>query len=372
MKPYKPDAMPPDSLDYRLLLPLVGQANAELARYDGLLQSVPDPEVMLSPLTTQEAVLSSKIEGTQVTMDEVLRQDAGIVHEGEKGEDIQEIANYRTALLGAKDYLHDRPVSLVSVRQMHQILMGGVRGQDKAPGEFRRDQNWIGRHGCTMEQAGFVPPDPLQLHDHLQKWESYMASDDLDALVQTAVMHAQFELIHPFKDGNGRIGRILIPLFLYQKRKLSHPMFYLSEYLESHRGEYYARLQGISAGGDWNSWITFFLRAITEQAQQNSGRVRSIQKLYDDMKEDIRKATHSQYTAHLLDAMFSKPIFRVNDFAGRLQKAHGIHKATTHNLLRRLKDVMILQEIQSGGGRRSAILCFPKLIYIVEGRDLFV
>lgn len=191
--------------------------------------------------------------------------------------------------------------------ELHRILLDSVRGQNKTPGEFRRDQNWIGKAGCTIEEASFVPPSPLRLLDYLQAWERYLDSDDVDYLLQVAVIHAQFELIHPFKDGNGRIGRILIPLFLYQKRALSQPMFYLSEYLEDNRDEYYERLRAISIQGDWNGWIAFFLRAIATQAVQNSKRVNAIMALYEEMKIAIQGATHSQYSVHLLDAIFDKP-----------------------------------------------------------------
>lgn len=262
MVPYVPCELPLTNLDYQRLLPLVGKANATLARYDGLLQGIPNPAVMLSPLTTQEAVLSSKIEGTQATVDEVLEHEAGMLKEGKKFQDIQEISSYRQALFVAREYLKDYPIRLSFVRELHRLLMNSVRGQDKTPGEFRKDQNWIGAYGCSIEQATFVPPNPFQLPDHLQAWERYMDADDVDFLLQTAVVHAQFELLHPFKDGNGRIGRILIPLFLYQKRALSQPMFYLSEYLEHHREEYYQRLRAISSEGDWNGWIGFFYRRL--------------------------------------------------------------------------------------------------------------
>lgn len=370
MQPYAPHSLPLSNLDYRVLLPLVGQANAALARYDGLLQGIPNPAVMLSPLTTQEAVLSSKIEGTQATVDEVLEQEAGLLKEGEKFQDIQEISNYRHALFAAREHLKDYPIRLGFVRELHRILMDSVRGQDKTPGEFRKDQNWIGRHGCTMEQASFVPPNPIQLPDHLQAWEHYLCSDDVDFLMQTAVVHAQFELLHPFKDGNGRIGRILIPLFLYQKRALSQPMFYLSEYLESHREEYYQRLKAISAEGDWNGWIAFFLQAIVTQAGQNSSRVTAIQALYEEMKLAIQEATHSQYTVHVLDAIFSKPIFRSSDLTATLLKEYGIHEKTTPGLLRQMKEAGILRELQAGSGRRPATLCFPRLINLAEGREV--
>lgn len=370
MQPYVPDALPLTDLDYRLLLPLVGQANAALARYDGLLQGIPNPAVMLSPLTTQEAVLSSKIEGTQATVDEVLEQEAGLIKEGEKYKDIQEISNYRSALFRAREYLQDYPIRLGFVRELHRILMDSVRGQDKMPGEFRKDQNWIGKPGCPIEEASFVPPSPLQLPDHLQAWERYLDGDDVDFLLQAAVVHAQFELIHPFKDGNGRIGRILIPLFLYQKRALSQPMFYLSEYLENHREEYYERLRAISGAGDWNGWIAFFLRATARQAVQNGERVSAIKALYEEMKIAIQETTHSQYSVHLLDALFSKPIFRTSDLAQQLAAEYGIHEKTTPGLLRQLKDAGILRELQASSGRRAATLCFPRLINRAEGREV--
>lgn len=370
MQPYVPDALPLADLDYRLLLPLVGQANAALARYDGLLQGIPNPAVMLSPLTTQEAVLSSKIEGTQATVDEVLEQEAGLLKEGEKYKDILEISNYRQALFKAREYLQDYPIRLGFVRELHRILLDSVRGQDKTPGEFRRDQNWIGKAGCLIEEASFVPPNPLQLPDYLEAWQRYLDSDDVDFLLQTAVVHAQFELLHPFKDGNGRIGRILIPLFLYQKHVLSQPMFYLSEYLENHREEYYQRLKAISAEGAWNDWIAFFLRATTAQAGQNAKRVAAIKALYDEMKVAIQETTHSQYSVHLLDAIFSKPIFRSSDLAQKLAAEYGIHEKTTPGLLRQLKEAGILRELQSGSGRRAATLCFPRLINLAEGREV--
>lgn len=370
MPPYVPCALPLSGLDYQRLLPLVGQANAALARYDGLLQGIPNPDVMLSPLTTQEAVLSSKIEGTQATVDEVLEQEAGLIKEGEKFQDIQEISNYRHALYAAREHLKDYPIRLAFVRELHRILMNSVRGQDKTPGEFRRDQNWIGKYGCTIEQASFVPPNPVQLPDYLQAFEHYLDSNDVDFLLQTAIVHAQFELLHPFKDGNGRIGRILIPLFLYQKRALSQPVFYLSEYLESHREEYYQRLKAISAEGDWDGWIAFFLQAIVTQAGQNSARVSAIQALYEEMKLAIQEATHSQYTVHVLDAIFSKPIFRSSDLTARLHKEFGIHEKTTPGLLRQMREAGILRELQAGSGRRPATLCFPQLINLAEGREV--
>lgn len=370
MKPYIPDNLPIHELDYQRLFSLVADASGELARYDGLLQGIPNPAVMLSPLTTREAVLSSKIEGTQATVDEVLEQEAGMTKEGEKYKDIQEISNYRSALYQARDYLQDYPIRLGFIRQLHKILMTSVRGENKEPGEFRRIQNWIGKAGCGIEEASFVPPDPMRLPEYLEALQDYMDRDDSNFLLQTAVVHAQFELLHPFKDGNGRIGRILIPLFLYQKKQLAEPMFYLSEYLENHRDEYYRRLNAISAEGDWNGWIAFFLQAIAYQAKDNSRRVRDMMALYETMKSQVHEVTHSQYSVYLLDAIFNKPIFRVSDTAKQLNLAYGIHEKTTADLLRQLKDAGILTILQPGSGRRSATLCFPALLNLAEGRKI--
>ncbi|MFK5947756.1 MAG: Fic/DOC family N-terminal domain-containing protein, partial [Methylococcales bacterium] len=226
MIPYIPNTLPIENLDFKQLFGLATMANAQLARYDGLLQGIPNPAVMLSPLTNQEAVLSSKIEGTQATVDEVLEHEAGLIKDGEKYKDIQEISNYRSALFQASEHIQTYPINLALVREIHKILLSSVRGQNKTPGDFRVDQNWIGKDGCLIEDASFVPPEPIQMQNSLDDWQTYLGGSDIDTLLQAAVMHAQFELIHPFKDGNGRIGRILIPLFLFQKKVLSQPMFY--------------------------------------------------------------------------------------------------------------------------------------------------
>lgn len=365
MNPYIPNELPLEHLDFKRLFAFVGNANAELARYDGLLQGVVNPAVLLSPLTTNEAVLSSKIEGTQATLDEVLEHEAGLAMDSEKKHDIQEIVNYRSALMQANDFLKDNPLSLYLIRQMHHTLLDSVRGENKSPGSFRIDQNWIGKYGCSMDEASFVPPSPLILQEYLTKWESYMQGDDIDTLVQLAIVHAQFELLHPFKDGNGRIGRLLIPLFLYKKKKLASPMFYLSAYLESHREEYYTRLAAISNDDDWNGWIEFFLKAIEIQAKENAKKVQDITALYDEMKDRIVAITHSQYAIQVLDALFNQPIFQTTDFVTRT----GISKQTAMKLLRQIREAGDLIVVRESSGRQAGILAFPALLSIAEGRD---
>lgn len=367
MQPYVPDALPLASLDYARIIRKVGPANAALARYDGLLQGVVNASVLLSPLTNSEAVLSSKIEGTQATVDEVLEYEAGMEFSGEKINDIQEVVDYRKTLTLAKEALAERPITLSLIRQMHGVLMDSVRGADKDPGKFRVDQNWIGPVGCPMQQATFAPPSPLQLLDHLQAFETYLGCDDFDALVQTAIVHAQFELIHPFKDGNGRIGRLMIPLFLFQKRALASPMFYLSEYLENHRDLYYARLRAISRDGDWTGWVEFFLDAIVAQARSNTDKARQIMTLYEEMKQRVAELTRSQYSIQLLDTLFDRPIFQSGDF---IQRSH-IPKETAAPILRKLREAGILHPLREASGRRPAILAFRDLLNRAEGRDVF-
>ena len=366
MQPYTPEVLPIKDLDKAALFTAAGEANAALARYDGLLMGMVNPAVMLSPLTNEEAVLSSKIEGTQATVEEVLEHEAGREYDEKKNRDIQEILNYRRALMLAKESVEDRSIRLALVREMHRILMESVRGQDKEPGQFRNEKNWIGTAGCTIEQATFVPPNPLQLVDHLQQWEIYLGIDDIDPIVQTAIVHAQFELLHPFKDGNGRIGRLLIPLFLYSKKRLASPMFYLSAYLESHRDEYYARLRAISQEGDWTGWCAFFLQAVIAQAQQNGRTLREIMDLYEATKVQVRAVTHSPHSPQLIDALFDRPIFTAADIAKRAD----VPKPTAHKLIRSLLDEGVLEILREASGTRPAILAFAELLNTLERKQL--
>ncbi len=366
MKPYIPESLPIETLDYKRLIKQVGRANAELARYDGLLQAIVNPEILLSPLTTREAVLSSKIEGTQATLDEVLKQEAGISVEDEnKRKDIREIVNYRSALILAEKTLADRPVSLFLIRQMHKVLMESVRGHSRNPGEFRKRQNWIGKPGASIKEASFVPPEPHVLTDQLQALEQYIQSDDVDVLIQCAVVHAQFELIHPFLDGNGRIGRLLIPLFLYYKKRLSRPMFYMSAYLENYRDVYYEKLANISKEKDWNGWLEFFLRAVSQQAVANSTIVQRILELYKNMKDHIFDVTRSQYSLKILDAIFDRPIFRPTDMLNKTN----IPKQTLMPILKQLQEAGILDVLREARGRQAAVLVFSRLLEITEGRE---
>jgi Fic family protein len=364
MKPYIPEELPPASLDYQGLIGLVGEASAALARYNGLLQAMVNPEILLSPLTTKEAVLSSRIEGTQATVDEVLQHEAGMAAAGErKQQDIQEIVNYRSTLLQAEKELHKKPLSLFLIRQMHKTLLSSVRGAQKEPGTFRNRQNWIGTPGTPMERADYVPPEPHLVQQCMDDLEEYMQTDKDDVLLHSAVIHAQFEIIHPFLDGNGRIGRLLIPLFLFYKKRLARPMFYISEYLESNRDEYYAKLRQISLLKDWNGWLEFYLQAVQHQGTKNANRVLSILELYQQMRARIRGLARTQYASEITDALFDKPIFRASDVVKRTN----IPKQTIMPVLRQLLDANIIFKIREASGRRPAVMKFPELLAITEG-----
>ena len=373
MESYIPDHLPLKTINWEMHVSLIGKANAALARYDGILLGIVNPQVLLSPLTTREAVLSSRIEGTQASLEDVLQYEADM---GEPSEDetrkdtpavndIHEVINYRKAMGSAVEELNKHPFGINMIRELHRILLTGVRGKNKDPGEIRRIQNYIAPPGTPIERATFIPPTPPMIMDALSNWEEYFHSDEKDALVQLAVLKAQFELIHPFLDGNGRIGRMLVPLILFQKGIISSPMFYISAYLERNRDVYYERLRAISSEGDWNGWISFFLQALTEQADENSRKARAILALYNGMKQRVPEIIHSKYSIQAIDTIFSRPIFNSNDFARKSE----IPMVSVKRILRELKEYSILSVLREGKGRQPAIYVFSQLIEITEREE---
>lgn len=350
-------------------MPLIGKANRAIATLEGLFYGIPNPNVLLSPITTQEAVLSSKIEGTQADLEDVLKFEAGEQpQEQSRREDIHEIMNYRQALRVSEDLLRDRPFCLNTLLKLHDVLMDSVRGHNKSRGRFRTTQNWIGREGSPIEQAVFVPPSPLHLQEHLNRWEAYWHADAPDPLAQLALVHAQFEILHPFIDGNGRIGRMVIPLFLYEKKILSRPCFYLSAFFESRRDEYIARLRDLGHPGSWTRWAAFFLEGVAVQAEANTQKARAIQDLYERLKKQTLALTHSQFAVPLLDFMFQRPIFRGSDVA---KAPHMPSVPMIATLLGTLKENRILHTIRESAGRRSQVLALAELINLCEGKKVF-
>ncbi len=342
---YHDGCFPPRDLNWARLISLLGPAGAAIARYDGVLRGVPNQDVLLAPLTAQEAVLSSRIEGTQATLGEVLEFEA----EGDlfdestpKKADIREVLNYRAALREGSRLLSELPISQRLVKRVHRILMQGVRGRHRSPGEFRVVPNWIGPSGCPIEEARFVPCAADRLPAAMDAWEAYIHADFDDILVQLAIIHAEFEAVHPFLDGNGRLGRLIVPLFLEDKGLLSGPNFYLSAYLEQRRDEYYDRLLAVSRDNDWTGWCAFFLEALIAQAEENQSKAEAILALYSSRKDWIAEVTHSQYAVRALDWVFERPVFRTSHFAGTAN----IPKPTASRILRVLRDEGMLRELR--------------------------
>lgn len=352
---------PTNQLDWEKLVPLIGPASAAIARYDGMLAAIPNPEILLSPLSTQEAVLSSKIEGTQTTVEEILEFEAGKKPDTPaRLEDFNEVINYRNAIAHAEEMLKTLPLSGRVIRSTHSVLLSGVRGQGRAPGEYRKTPNWIGPPGCDIENARFVPVGADELPDAMSSWERFLHAESPDLLIQLAVLHAEFEALHPFLDGNGRLGRMLIPLFLWQNSLIREPTFYISAYFDANREAYYEKLLAVSRDDDWTDWCRFFLEAVKAQAEINLEKTQSILTLYEDMKERIVDMTRSQYAMHTLDWLFERPVFRASHFV----KKAGIPQATSRRLLGVLQKNEVLKVILQGKGQQSTLFAYIDLLKI--------
>ncbi len=366
MEPYIPEKLPLNlsTLNWQTVAAKVSRASAALAYYNGILQSIVNPAIFLSPLETKEAVLSSRIEGTITTVDEVLKYEVDLKPESlHKQEDIIEVLNYRKATRSAKEWLkRDLPFNLTLICAIQKELIQGTRGKDKHPGEIRKEQVWIGPRNRPIEEATYVPPEPLGLKVHLDNMIDFMNRSDQEVLIQTAIMHAQFEIIHPFYDGNGRTGRILIPLFLWCKERISSPMFYISEYFDENRDQYVENLRKISSAKDWEDWILFFLEAISTQAGRNSEKANQVLGLYHSMRERIAGLTKSPNASQVLDALFMAPIMRTSNFI----KLTGLRRQTAHRIIALLKEERILSSIVKPSGRTPEVLVFDDLFALIR------
>lgn len=358
-KPYEIEKLPlKDKINYNEFTRQLVNANASVAKFEGILESIINKDLLLNPLSKKEAVLSSKIEGTQATLTDILEMEADLklvkrieadvgvikIYDKYKYDDFIEINNYNKAIEYAVQELDDKQkISLWLIRNIHKILLDGARGKNKSPGEFRIDQNWIGKAGCGMEEASFIPVSPEKLVESLENLEEYMCSyEEQTYLVQVAIIHAQFEMIHPFKDGNGRIGRMLIPLFLYYKKLMSRPVLYISEYLEENRDEYYFRLNNISQYGDWSNWIIFFLKALENQADTNILRTKKLKELYEKYKIIINETLNSKNSIFIVDSLFKVPIFKASKLSELINEYTKVDPATIDRYISKMVDVGIL------------------------------
>lgn len=327
----------------------LSRADRALGRLDGSVTTVPNPDRFVMMYVRKEAVLSSQIEGTQSSLQDLLEAEAQVLSP-HRPRDVTEVVNYVFAMNHGLHRLAELPVSVRLLREIHARLLQGARGSRLAPGELRRSQNWLGPAGCTLSEASFVPPPPQDVPAALSDLERFVhGSADLPLLVQVGVAHAHFETVHPFLDGNGRLGRLLVTFLLCERDVLQQPVLYLSYYLKRHRQEYYDRLQATRDAGDWEGWLLFFLRGIAEVATEATDTARRILALREDHRARI--AGHLGRAAgnghRVLERLFERPILSVHD----VQRLTGTTYSAANQLVARLSDHAILREFT--GHRRN-------------------
>lgn len=327
-----PTDLPPDppvNMDAEMIR-LLSLADRKLGRLDGVTQILPNPDLFVGMYVQKEAVLSSQIEGTQASFVDVLQVDADTAA---KRQDVEEVVNYVKAMKYGMNRLETLPLSLRLLREIHGILLSGVRGSQRNPGDFRTSQNWIGSSGCSLATASFVPPPVAEMTSALGHLENYMYSEsDIPHLIRIALIHAQFETIHPFLDGNGRMGRLLIAFWLYQQQILKYPLLYISYYFKKNRTEYYDRLMNIRTKGDWEGWVKFFLEGVAQVADEATQSASEIMKLKEMIMEKIQKETSGKANSVLLlDLLFRMPIITINVVKDELKVSYPTAKALTEH-----------------------------------------
>ncbi len=317
-KAFIPAPLPPEPpLEYSgALQTALSIADRNVGRLDALASILPNPDLFVAMYVRHEAVLSSQIEGTQSTLEDVLAYEADAQRE-DTPKDVEEVVNYVRAMNHGLERLAELPLSLRLLREIHAELMKGVRGGEKSPGEFRTSQNWIGGRDTTLRNAAFIPPPPHELMASLGQLETFLhdARDSVPLLIRCGLAHAQFETIHPFLDGNGRVGRLLITLMLCEERALSRPLLYLSLFLKAHRSEYYDRLTAIRQQGHWEQWLLFFLRGVSTTALAATQTARDIIALRETHRAIVAKNAKA---LTLLDHLFRNPTVSVNSVAKRM------------------------------------------------------
>ncbi|MGE3690935.1 MAG: Fic family protein [Novosphingobium sp.] len=362
---YHYGSFPPDSIDYQSLMVPMSAAASALARYDAKLERLHNKELLLAPLRNAEAVVSSRIEGTVATLDEILKIQADVDdddHEtGAYRQEAIEVYSYTRAVKHAQNLLQNGlPISSRLIKEAHSRLLFFGRGADKAPGKFKIDQNYVADK--KNKKILFIPSSPEYLENGIHELEKYINREDVEPLIQTAVMHLEFEALHPFKDGNGRLGRMLIPLNLWQRKVIHAPHLYISSAVEERRDEYVDRLREVSETREWTEWINFFLEIIRRQAEINTMITEKIDDLYNHMSVLFRDTLNSAYAHDVLDFVFTKPVFRNS----ALTSHPDIPSQTAHRLSRTLVQEGILTEIEPASGRRAAMLAFEPLLEIVR------
>ncbi|MDF1596284.1 MAG: Fic family protein [Acidimicrobiia bacterium] len=346
---YYPNQLP-ESVDLSpSTVGLLADAEAALGRLAGAGRLLPNPHLLIRPYLLREALASTRIEGTRASLVGVLEAEAG---GAAYGPDVEEVVNYVRAMEQGLSRLAELPFSLRLVREMHAILLDGVRGRDRRPGELRTSQNWIGPAGATIETASFVPPPPEELSPLLSNWERFVHENrTIPVLVQSGLVHYQFETIHPFLDGNGRLGRLVIVFHLVLRGRLPSPLLYLSPYFERNRTEYYDMLQAVRERGDLDAWIRFYLQGVETQANDAVARAELLADLRETYRARVMESTRSQAVA-LVDVLFAHPIL-----TARLVESNvDVRRPTALRMLDQLVDIGILSEMEAGPRRQRRFI----------------
>ena len=357
--PLPPD--PPVVLDGPLHA-LLSRADQAVGRLDGVIQTVPNPDFFVYMYVRREAVLSSQIEGTQSTLEDLLAVELEPrLAWRDLPRDVDEVVRYVHAMNYGLARLSNLPLSLRLITEIHRELLTGVRGSHRLPGEFRRSQNWIGPENATLEEATFVPPPVHEMKQSLDNFERFLHDEELPALVHAGLAHAQFETIHPFLDGNGRVGRLLITFLLVHRGVLHRPLLYLSVYLKRHRAEYYDRLMAIRNSGDWESWLRFFLAGVAQTAEEATVTARAILNLREEHRRAVQDRIGGVNGLRLLDLLFERPLVHVNLIKDRL----GVAFVTANKLVEQLEGLGVVDEIT--GRKRDRIFSYTP--YVALFRD---
>jgi Fic family protein len=355
---FHPDPLPPNLSWTPSLVRALSDADQLLGRLAGEGRRLPNPYLLIRPFVQREAVFSSRIEGTQSTLGELLAAEAGAAV-ARSPDDLREVGNYVAALEYGITRLKTLPLSIRLVLELHEKLMTGVHGEHATPGELRRSQNWIGPPGSTLAQATYVPPPHEELLDHLGSWEEFLHDETLPPLVQTALMHYQFEAIHPFLDGNGRVGRLLITLLLMHRGVLPLPLLYLSAFFEATRRDYYENLRAVTERSAWEDWLLYFFNGVARQSEDALSRAERINQRLDQWRERMSGAG-SEVPLRLLDLLGSNPYITVRKAEAQLGVAYNTAAAALRSLIR----LRIVKQV--GDARRDRVFCAQDILSILE------
>lgn len=356
---------PPLAIDDEML-DVLSRADRALGRLDGSTEALPNPDLFVMMYVRKEAVLSSQIEGTQASLAEVLEQEAKVL-DPVIPTDVGEVLNYVHALNYGIERLQTLPLSLRLICEIHERLMEGTRGQERNPGEFRRSQNWIGPAGSSLKTARFVPPAPTDMHQALGDWELFLHADrPMPLLLRIGFAHAQFETIHPFLDGNGRIGRLLITFFLYERGALKRPLLYLSHYFKQNRLEYYDRLQAVRDKGDWEGWMKFFLRGIAVVANEATDVARRIVSMRESERSLIQErcGRTAADALKLHERLFEHPYVTI----AKVQNITGREFPTANRLVASLVELNILREVT--GRARGRVFLHSRYLQMFDDSEI--